>query len=94
MKAHRLAFAIAAFTVSAAISCTQETYPETSGIEMTFTATYEEDEATRTVLGDNGSVLWSPGDEVSIFKGTKNISSKKGSRRIARCLAAFLPEIT
>ena len=67
MKAHRLAFAIAAFTVSAAISCTQETYPETSGIEMTFTATYEEDEATRTVLGDNGSVLWSPGDEVSIF---------------------------
>ena len=84
MKAHRLAFAIAAFTVSAAISCTQETYPETSGIEMTFTATYEEDGDTRTVLGDNGSVLWSPGDEVSIFKGSKNISSKKGSKFVSQ----------
>ncbi len=76
MKAHRLAFAIAAFTVSAAISCTQEAYPETSGIEMTFTATYGEDGATRTVLGDNGSVLWSPGDEVSIHRLGTIIVSK------------------
>ena len=76
MKAHRLAFAIAAFTVSAAISCTREVYPETSGIEMTFTATYGEDGATRTVLGDNGSVLWSPGDEVSIHRLGTIIVSK------------------
>lgn len=76
MKAHRLAFAIAAFTVSAAISCTQEQYPETSGTEMTFTATFEEDGDTRTVLGDNGSVLWGPGDEVSIHRLGTIIVSK------------------
>ena len=56
--------------VFAAVSCAQEVYPEKSGIEMSFIATQEEDTDTRTVLGDNGAVLWSPKDEVSIFKGS------------------------
>ena len=55
----------------AAVSCTQETYPENSGQEITFTASHvPENGNTRTVLGDNGAVLWCPNDEVSIFKGS------------------------
>lgn len=69
MKRVLYAFAIAALAFAAA-TCAQEVYPEAAGVEVTFIATQEEDTDTRTVLGDNGAVLWSPNDEVSIFMGS------------------------
>ena len=79
------ALAVTAMAI-AAVSCTQEAYPETTGVEMTFTASHVLDKPegtdvqetlTRTVLGDNGAVLWSPKDEVSIFKGSGSNGGSK-----------------
>ena len=73
MKKILYIFVFAALT-TAAVSCKQAVYAEASGQEITFVATQErEDNAetdTRTVLGDNGAVLWSPKDVISIFKGS------------------------
>lgn len=68
---HELLYAFAAAALlTSAVSCRQEEFfPEPNGVELTFFATHEEDPATRTVLGEGGSVLWSPSDEVSIFCG-------------------------
>ncbi|MBR3075674.1 MAG: hypothetical protein IKH11_08000, partial [Bacteroidales bacterium] len=50
--------------------------PSLSGQELTLTATLGEPE-TRTERASDGSVLWSPGDEISLFYGS---GSTGGSR--------------
>ena len=69
----KTALVVAVF-LSAFVSCTHEVYPESSGVEMLFTATQAQNDSsevdTRAVLGYNGDVLWSPSDEVSIFRGS------------------------
>ena len=70
MKNKALQAVTAAMLLASALSCEQEIYPVSNGVELTFVATHEEDLGTKVVLGESGSVLWSPSDEVSIFCGS------------------------
>ena len=71
MKIKALPIIAAAVLLASAVSCRQEEfYPEPKGVEMTFLATHTDEPDTKTVLGEGGSVLWSPSDEVSVFCGS------------------------
>ena len=71
MKIKALPIIAATVLLASAVSCRQEEfYPEPKGVEMTFLATHTDEPDTKTVLGEGGSVLWSPSDEVSIFCGS------------------------
>jgi hypothetical protein len=56
-----------------AVSCTVEPQPAeeptNAPVELTFSATWGEEPATRTSLQDHGVVYWNPGDAVNIFYG-------------------------
>ena len=71
---------VATFCLSVTVACTQELHPESSGKEMVFTAIHADDYGsgqTRTVIGGNGSLFWSPADEISIFQGTGSDGGNK-----------------
>ena len=52
-------------------------------VSMTFTATQESNDGTRTALDNSNSVIWKSGDEISVFDGTDNqkftLSSTEGT---------------
>ncbi len=64
---------IAAGLLFAVTACTVETQPTEESVnapvELTFSATWGEEPATRTSLQDHGVVYWTPGDAVNIFYG-------------------------
>ena len=68
---------------TAAVSCTEEVDPETLVQGMTFTARFEHDILSRTALSDNGVVLWSPKEEVSVFMGSGTYGCKFTSQNSA-----------
>ena len=67
------AFWAGAVLALALVGCTREmdvqVLPEAE--ELTFSAVWAEDSATRTALQENGtSIWWTPGEEINMFQGT------------------------
>lgn len=58
---------IAIILLAGLAACQRFVAPEGQAGEFTFHATQED--ATKTLLQDGGSILWSPGDAISIFIG-------------------------
>lgn len=63
-------FALAAL-LAAASACTEKSLPRPEGIPqeepLTFFATYEGNDDTRTLRDDDGTVYWSPNDRLIVF---------------------------
>lgn len=68
----RICYSSLAVILATMIGCQKydEIMAEQSPITKTFYATFENGAGTRTALDDSNSVLWSEGDQISVFAGT------------------------
>lgn len=85
---------LAVALLATALSCVhKETGPE----RVTFKAIMADDPATRTVLQSDGSVFWSPGDEINLFyksswgKFTSNSTEPEASTSFSGSIEVYVP---
>lgn len=85
---------LAVALLATALSCVhKETGPE----RVTFKAIMADDPATRTVLQSDGSVFWSPGDEINLFyksswgKFTSNSTEPKATTSFSGSIEVYVP---
>lgn len=85
---------LAVALLATALSCVhKETGPE----RVTFKAIMADDPATRTVLQSDGSVFWSPGDEINLFyksswgKFTSNSTEPEATTSFSGSIEVYVP---
>ena len=69
----KLLFILSALSLLCVFSCTEKQQEKdvlNEEFELTFSASWAPDGATRTSLQEHGAVYWNPGDAINVFRGT------------------------